>query len=125
RPPRPKPIRQLKRPPRERQVHRNPHHPRKRLNRRRPLEQILIPIPHLPPRRRRRRDRRQRQRPPPHVFAVACISVFAAESINEQRQPRSAFLRHECRIKPRRRAKLSWNPGSRHGLLSVAKASYP
>ena len=79
-----KPGRQLVGAPREREVDGDADDLRDRVQRRRALQQVLVPVAHLPARRRRARQAGQRQRRRQHVLAEAGVDVLGVERVDEE-----------------------------------------
>ncbi len=117
RPPFPIPPRQRVRPLGERQVDRDPDDLRERLPRRRALQQVLIPVRHLPVRRRRARDARQRQRRRQDVLAEAGVRVLRVERVDQQGRLRPQPARPDGGVERGGLPQCAGNPRRPHGRV--------
>ncbi len=98
------------------QMHRDADDLRKWLARRRPLEQVLIPVAHAPVGGRGGRDAGQSQRRRKRVPAETRPGVFAVERVDQQRVAQRDGIGIECRIESRRVAKLAGQMQIIHGV---------
>lgn len=83
---------------REREVDGDADDRGKGIERRRPLQQVLVPVPDGPPRRGRGRETRQRVRRRQHVLAETRPGVLRVERVEEEHRARVARARNGARI---------------------------
>ncbi len=116
------PVSQFVSPCRKGQVNRDPHDPGKRLPGRWALQQVLVPVPHLPLGRGCSGNARQRQRWREHMLAKACVRVLGIERVDQQRVVLSRRLRRGFRLQPRGRLHFLRNPKRLHRRSTLCHA---
>src|SRR5262245_46076454 len=102
---------------RKRQVDGEAYDLRKGYPRRRPLQQVLVPVPDLPLWWGRSGDTRERQRGREDVLTEAGVRILGVERIDQQRRSGMRWPGLKKRVEPRRDTHLLGNPKRLHGCL--------